>query len=119
MTGEFKSIERKFDKEMTGMHNKIAEHKEQLEIHDVEKQRLCNHLNALKEAAKVDAGQFEDKLREIVVQSEKGKLEAEQKNRNPLLKDLKGLNRSGLSQASETRNDAVPAAKYTGKHLVG
>lgn len=93
---------------------KIAEFKEQLEVLNVEQARLESHLAALKEATKGDALAFEEKLKEVIMQSEKNKQEMEQKPRPQLTQNPK-LNRSFMSNASDHRPEAPIPYRYMGK----
>ncbi len=94
------------------MDAKIADFKEQLEILDVETRRLYSHLAALKEATKGDALAFEEKLREVVMLSEKNKYELDHKPR-PLLANNAKLNKSFMSNASEHRAEGNTQYKST------
>lgn len=93
---------------------KIAEFKEQLEILNVEQARLHGHLSALKESTKSDAIAFEEKLKEVITQSEKNKQDMEQKPR-PQLSHNPKLNRSFMSNVSEHRPEAPFAYRHIAK----
>ena len=68
-------IQRKFDKEITVVDIQMKDLNEQIKIFELEKARLCQQMNSIKEATKSDANSFEERLKVVLIQSEKNKEE--------------------------------------------
>ena len=80
-------IQRKFDKEITVVDIQMKDLNEQIKIFELEKARLCQQMNSIKEATKSDANSFEERLKVVLIQSEKNKEEMYKQKEQKLSKE--------------------------------